>query len=117
MRIAAPSPCGSIARKRHSGALADLGFILLRQDKSNHKCQTRTRHPEVLGANAPTLEGRRPLAISKLRQVADHPSRSARLLRLRKWHGHQTRGHLRMTDEGAWRISDAVVASPRNDTR
>jgi hypothetical protein len=33
--------------------------------QKNHKFQTGTRHPEVLGANAPSLEGRRPLTISK----------------------------------------------------
>src|SRR5262245_43656115 len=46
----------------------------------NHKFQTGTRHPEVLGENALSLEGRRPLTISKSAPEADHPSRPARLL-------------------------------------
>src|SRR5262249_46623996 len=51
---------------RHSWRQPISGLPLLRQKKSSHTCQTQVRHPEVLGANAPSLEGRRPLTISKV---------------------------------------------------
>src|SRR5262245_43546010 len=52
---------------------------LMPRTYSRHRSTPPIRHPEVLGANAPSHQRRRPLAISRRTKRADHPSRPARV--------------------------------------